>query len=136
MVLIPYVRNELVKLGLSNKVLEVKQEIKALLVRNAGECIVGVFAFEINNELGELVVVSKVFDGVSQGFPSNDGREVAVGLAVNSSQDPSFEVDGPTFIQPEMFPRSVGDQVATPAVSQLVCNDIDILTILRSPFSR
>lgn len=123
-------RDEFVKLRLSNKVLEVEQEVKALLVGNARERIVGVLALEINNELSELVIVSKVFDGVSQRLPSNNGREVSVGFTVNSSQNPSFEVHGPAFVQPEMFPRAVGDQVTTPAVSQLVRNNIDVLAIL------
>lgn len=30
-----------------------------------------------------------------------------------------------------MFPRGVGHQITTPTVSQLVCNDIDIFTVLR-----
>lgn len=30
-----------------------------------------------------------------------------------------------------MLPRGVGHQIATPTVSQLVCNDIDIFTVLR-----
>jgi hypothetical protein len=126
----PYMRDELVKLGLSNKVFEVEEEVKALLIRNARESIVGILALKINNELGELMVISKVINGISQRFPSNNGREVAVGFAVNSSQNSPLEVNGPAFIQPEMLPRAVGDQVTTPAVSQLVRNNIDVFAIL------
>lgn len=127
---VTYVGDELVKLGLSNQVLEVEQEVEALLVWDAGERIVGILALEVHNELGELVVISEVLNGIYQGFPSNDGREVAVSFAVNGSQNSSFEIDGPAFIQPEVFPRCVGNQVTAPAVSQLVSNDINVLAVL------
>ena len=123
-------RDELVELGLSNEVLEVEQEVEAFLVRDARESIVRVLALEIHNELGELVVVSEVLNGISEGFPSNDSREMAVSFAMNGSQDSSFEVDGPTFIQPEVLPRCVGDQISTPAVSQLVGDYVNVLTVL------
>lgn len=42
----------------------------------------------------------------------------------------ALKVNGPALVQPEMLPRAVGDQVTTPAVSQLVGNDIDILAVL------
>ena len=50
------------------------------------------------------MIVTEMLDSVSQRLPSNDGREVAIGFAVNGSQNPSFKVDGPAFIQPEMLP--------------------------------
>lgn len=127
---IPYVRDELVKLGLSNEVFEVEQEVEALLIRNAREGIIGILTLEIHDKLSELVIISKVLDGISQRLPSNDGREVAVCFTVNSSQNPSLEVNGPAFVQPEMLPRAVGDQVTTPAVSQFVRNNINVLAIL------
>jgi hypothetical protein len=127
---IPYVRDELVKLGLSDKVLKVEQEVKALLIRNAREGIIGILALKIHNKLSELVVIAKVFNGISQRLPSNDSGEVAIGFTMDGSQNPSLEVHGPAFVQPEMLPRAVGDQIATPAVSQLMRNDIDVLAIL------
>jgi hypothetical protein len=124
------VRDELVKLGLSDKIFKVEQEVETLLIGNARERIVGILALKIHNKLSKLVIISKVFDGVSQRLPSDDGREVAVGFTVNSGQNSSLEVNGPAFVQPEMLPRAVGDQVATPAVSQLMRNNIDVLAIL------
>ena len=35
-----------------------------------------------------------------------------------------------TFIQPEMLPGAVGDEIATPAMRQLVSDNINILPIL------
>lgn len=66
-------RDEFVKLRLSNKVLKVEQEVESLLVRDAGECIVGVLTLQIHNEFSELVVVAKVLDSICQRLPSNDG---------------------------------------------------------------
>jgi hypothetical protein len=54
------VRNEFIKLRLSDQILEVEQEVETLLVRNAGECIIRVLALQIDHQLGELMVVAKV----------------------------------------------------------------------------
>lgn len=49
---------------------------------------------------------------------------------------PPFKVNGPALVQPKMLPRGIGDQVSTPAVSQLVRNDIHIFAVLgRHQFS-
>jgi hypothetical protein len=42
----------------------------------------------------------------------------------------ALQVNGPALVQPEVLPRAVGYQVATPAVGQLVGNNIDILAVL------
>jgi hypothetical protein len=68
-----YVRNELVKLGLANEVLNVEQEVEALLVGDAGESVIGVLALQVCDELCELVVLAKVLHRVLQSFPSDDG---------------------------------------------------------------
>ena len=77
-----YVRNELVKLRLAHKVLNVEQEVETLLVRDAGESIIRILTLQVHDQLGELVVVAKVLHRVLQGLPSDDGGEVAVSLAV------------------------------------------------------
>jgi hypothetical protein len=68
-----YVRNELVKLGLAHEVLNVEQEVEALLVGDAGESIIRVLALQVCDELCELVVVTEVVHRVLQGLPSDDG---------------------------------------------------------------
>lgn len=127
-----YMRDELVPLLLADQVLEVEQEVKPFLIGNAGECIVRILALEIHHQLGEFVIVSKVFHGVGQRFPSDDGREMTVRLAMNGSQDPSLQVHGPSLIQPEMLPRGIGDEVAAPAVGELVRNDINVFSVLET----
>jgi hypothetical protein len=42
----------------------------------------------------------------------------------------ALQVNGPALVQPKVLPRAVGHQVTTPAVGQLVGNDIDILAVL------
>lgn len=59
-------RNEFVELGLSDEVLEVEKEVEALLIRDAGECIVGVLALEVGDQLGEFVIMTEVLDGISE----------------------------------------------------------------------
>ena len=66
-------RNEFVELGFSDKVLQVEQEVESLLVRNTGECIIGVLALKVGDQLGELMVVTEVFDRVCESLPSDDG---------------------------------------------------------------
>jgi hypothetical protein len=58
------VRNELVKLGLANEILNVEQEVEALLIGDAGESIIRVLALQVCDELGELVVIAKVLHRV------------------------------------------------------------------------
>lgn len=58
--------DELVELGFSNQILEVEQEVEALFVWDAGECIIGILALEIDDELGKFVVGAKVIDRVRQ----------------------------------------------------------------------
>ena len=43
---------------------------------------------------------------------------------------PPFEIYRPPLIQPEVLPRRIRNQVATPTMSKLVCDDVDILTVL------
>lgn len=77
-------RDELVKLGLSHEVLKVEQEVEALLVGDARESVVRVLALQISDQLGELMVMAEVFHRVSQRLPADNGREMAVRLAVTS----------------------------------------------------
>lgn len=77
-------RNEFVELGFSDKVLKVEQEVEALLIRDAGECIIGVLALKVSDQLGEFMVVTKVFDRVGESLPSDNGREMTIRLAVTT----------------------------------------------------
>lgn len=82
--------NELVKLCLSEEILKVEQKVESLFIRNTRERIVRILALQINDEFSKLVLISKMLDGVSQRLPTNNGREVTIGFAMNSGQDPSL----------------------------------------------
>lgn len=41
-----------------------EEKVEALLVRNAGEGVVWVFAFQVDEEFGELVVCAELLDRV------------------------------------------------------------------------
>lgn len=51
---------------------------------------------------------------------------LAMGISETYS---ALQVNGPALVQPEVLPRAVGHQIATPAVGQLVGNHIDILAV-------
>ena len=122
--------DELVELFDADQFLDVVQEGEALFVGDGAEGVVGVLAFEVRDELGEVVVFAELGDGVGQGFPADDGGEVAVLVAaVDFALDAAFEVDGPAFVEPEVFPGGVADEVAGPAVGEFVGNNVDILTV-------
>ena len=48
----------------------------------------------------------------------------------NSGTHSSFEICRPTLIEPEVLPRCITDQVTAPAVGELVCDNVDICSIL------
>lgn len=43
---------------------------------------------------------------------------------------PSFQVSSPALIKPKMLPRSIRDKVTTPAVSELMGNNVNVLSVL------
>jgi hypothetical protein len=43
---------------------------------------------------------------------------------------PSLKIHSPALVQPEMLPGAIGHQVTTPAVGELVRDDIDVFTVL------
>lgn len=123
-------RNEGIELLLANQILKEEEEDKPLLVRDSRECIIRVLAFEVGDQLRELMVSTIPLDRVNQSLPADDSREMTVSLSMNSGHDTTLKVSRPTLIKPEVLPRSSRDKVTAPAVRQLVSNDIDILTVL------
>lgn len=55
-----YMRNEFIPLLLAEQFLQVVKEGEAFLVRNAGECVVGVFTVEVADQFRELMGLSKL----------------------------------------------------------------------------
>lgn len=74
--------NEFVEFILPDQVLQVEEEVESFFVGNTGECIVGVFALEVDDQFGELVVVAELFDGIGEVLPADNSCEVSVWLAV------------------------------------------------------
>jgi len=51
------------------------------------------------------VVLAELGDAIGQGFPADESAEVTNPLVfVDGSLNTSFEVDGPAFVEPEVFP--------------------------------
>ena len=59
-----YVRDEGIPFFFAEQILQVVKEREALLVGNAGERVVRVFAFEVDDQLGEFVVWAELGDRV------------------------------------------------------------------------
>lgn len=49
-------RDKLVELWFSNQILKVEQEVEALFIGNARESIIRILAFQVCDQLGELVL--------------------------------------------------------------------------------
>jgi hypothetical protein len=80
------------------------------------------------------MLLAELVDAVAECFPADDGAEVAVLLpffpvAVERGEDAAFEVDGPAFVQPEVLPTTVGNQVTGPRVGEFVGDDVDVLAV-------
>lgn len=67
-----------------------EEEVEALLVGDAGESVIGILALQVSDQFGELVVVAEVVHGVGESLPADNGREVAVCLAVTVKIQVSF----------------------------------------------
>lgn len=77
-----YVRNEAVKNFLRQEGFEIEQKVEALFVRNLGKGVIGIFALEVDDQLGEFVIFPEFFNGISKVVPADDGRKVSVWLAM------------------------------------------------------
>ena len=125
------VRDEGVENVLSEQFLQVVEEVEPLLVRNAGEGVVGIFALEIHDQLGEFVLLAKLVDRVRQCLPSDNGAEIAPGVVpMDGGLDASLEVGGPPLIEPEVLPAGVADEIPRPGVRQLVRDHVDVLAVV------
>jgi hypothetical protein len=98
--------------------LDPHQEQGAFRVRNAREAVVGVVTGEVEVQhlrQGSIRSISRRRS--ARGELHLHARALR---AVDALHDPRLEVDGEAFVEPEVAPRRVGDQVARPRVRQLV----------------
>src|SRR5690606_12911609 len=103
-----------------------KEEV-ALLVGDGRHAVVGIAAGERKDEariggrqaleIGEKLVIA------------NPREHLVEILAVELLHDPVLEIDGESFVQPEVAPRRVGDEIARPGVRELVGDERDEGTI-------
>jgi hypothetical protein len=114
---------------LAEEPLEGVEGVEPLLVGDGREGVVGVLALEVDDEFCVGVGLAVALDRVLQRFPADDGREVAVGFAVDGGLDAALEVRGPAFVEPEVLPGGGGDEVAAPAVREFVRDYVDVLLV-------
>lgn len=62
------------------------EEYEPFFVRYAGECVIGIFSLEIHDQFCKLVIRPEKGDGVRESFPTNDGREVTIGIAMSNQE--------------------------------------------------
>ena len=66
-------RNKLIKRFLGQEVFKIEQEGESLFVWHLGESVIGILSFQVNHQLGEFVVLAKLFDGICESVPADDG---------------------------------------------------------------
>ena len=102
------------------------EEVRALLVGHPGERVVGVGAVrQVGDEPGVVVVLAEELDGLGEAEEPARGLELARGLAPEAADDLALEEDGEALVEPEVLPGPVGDEVARPAVRDLVRHHVD-----------
>lgn len=78
-----YMRNEFVPLFLAQQFLQVIQEGETFLIWNAGEGIIRVLAFEVDDKFGKFMVFTKLGYRVRECFPANDSGKVSVRFSMS-----------------------------------------------------
>ncbi len=59
------------------------EKSKSFLIRYTGEGIVRIFPFQVNNQLSEFVLFTKLIDGIRQCLPTDYSRKVSMSFAVS-----------------------------------------------------
>jgi len=66
--------------------------------------IIRVLSLEIDNQLGELMILTVHVDRIFKSLPSDDGGEVPKLFAVNSCLNAALQINSPALIEPKVFP--------------------------------
>ncbi|KAH3664117.1 hypothetical protein OGAPHI_004831 [Ogataea philodendri] len=117
----------------SKNLFDMVKEIESFFVRHSAKRVVRIGTIlQVHDQCSvfRLSLAHRLY-GVLQLRPSDDCTELSMLLSVQPFDDSTFQVHCPTFIQPEVFERSVRDQVSGPAVGQLVGNDVHVLSVAR-----
>jgi hypothetical protein len=87
------------------------------LIRDTAECIIGILALQVNDELGKFMISTKQVYRVlwewletgemagliwsfTQGLPSDNSREVSMRFAMGCGLNSSLKICRPSFIEP------------------------------------
>jgi hypothetical protein len=81
-----YVGNKLVPLISANQFLQMVEECRPLFVWDAGERIIWIFAFQVDDQFGKFMRFAKLGDRIRQRFPSDDGGEIAMRFTMSSQR--------------------------------------------------
>ena len=87
----------------AKRTLKVEDEVGALLVRNGGVRVIGVFAnLEIDDETLVLGPVDVLLEGILEGLVTDEEGEAAICWCVEELQEDTFDVCRPAFVEPEV----------------------------------
>ena len=128
---------EVVEGATSHGFFQQTQEEVPLVVGNGGHAVVGIAVLQVQTQVG--VVGVHVHDGVHlvhQPLVAQCAQHLADVAAIDCLHDALFEVHGEAFVEPEIVPRGVGDQVATPTVGQFVGHERHQASVARNDGGR
>lgn len=111
---------------LANKAFHVVKKLKALFIRNVGECIVGAITLEdrVDARIGVIETVSVHI--LPKGRVAKKSLYLSEVLAVKNTRYLALREDCEAFVEPEVLPIAASDIVASPRVSDLMSSDIDL----------
>ena len=118
------VPEEAVEALLAYLALQGRHQAGALFVGDAGEGVVGIDALQVHAQHGQVGLGLEARQAVFQGLLAHGPAQGGGIIAVEGAEDLPLGPDGEAFVEPEVLHAGVGDQVAGPAVGQLVRHHI------------
>ncbi len=109
---------ELVESFATEGPLEREQEEGSFFVSDARHAVVGVAAVQV--DVQDLVFCGKLLELVAKLRQAEDSLHVRARDAVDVFDDSTLKIGSKPFVEPEVPPGCVGDEVARPRVGQLM----------------
>lgn len=126
-----YVRHKGVPFLASDGLFQRPDERATFLVRYDAEQLIWVLVLVVDDELGSRAVLSEPGDTGIEFLATNDVRKVLGCRSMEFSIDASLEISRPAFVEPEVLPAGIGDEIPRPRMAQLMRDDMDVLSIAR-----
>ena len=123
-VAVEVVAQEFVPRRAADCLLDQAQQEVAFLVGELGRGFVGIAAGEVEQQVRVAAVLAQLAHDLLEVLPAQQREHLGVVAAVDRLHDAALEVDGEAFVEPEVVPRRVGDEVARPGVGQLVRHEV------------